>query len=169
MPLETIKRTKHVTGTLYYLRFPLEEFELARALTLGPATHIEFATLGEPRSALLPRFWAYGPRREHIGQRLTTAAEIQCVSRCTVCTDRIRYKVRWQPSVTEDLAQFVAILDTHDAEVMFGCADIATWELLLQFPTQALVLDLYAACDCSGLTLTRRSPATTSVFSNKTY
>ncbi|WP_433633294.1 hypothetical protein [Halomicrococcus sp. NG-SE-24] len=142
----------------------MQELDLARPLSLGPATYLEFATLGETEMGILPRFWAYGPEREALCERLETDPDVEAVSQQTECDDRVQYSVRWDTDLTGDLAHFVETIHAHDAIVLFGRADQTFWRCLLQFPSKPSLLDFFANYELDSLTIEHHSPQQAHVF-----
>ncbi|RBI58432.1 hypothetical protein DMJ13_26785 [halophilic archaeon] len=143
---------------MYRVQLPMQELDLARPLSLGPATYLEFATLGETETGILPRFWVYGPEREALAERLETDPEVEAVSQRTVRDDRVQYSVRWGARVTGDLARFVQTVHAHDAVVLLGRADRTFWRCLLRFPSESTLLDFYADCEIDTLQAEHQSP-----------
>ncbi|RBI60764.1 hypothetical protein DMJ13_17610 [halophilic archaeon] len=142
----------------------MQELDLARPLSLGPATYLEFATLGEPETGILPRFWAYGPEREALAERLETDPEVEAVSQRIVRDDRVQYSVRWDTNLTGDLAHFIETIRAHDAIVLFGRADQTFWRCLLQFPAKSSLLDFFADYELDLLTIEHHSPQQAHTF-----
>ena len=149
---------------MFRFQLPMEDLERAGALSLGPRTYIEFATLSKSEERLLPQFWAYGPERDMLLDRLETAPEVTAVSQETVCDDRIRYTVRWDVAPTSTLAQFSQLIQGHDATFLFGRADQTFFRCLLQFPSNTTLLDCYADCECAPLEVEDHSPRDAHAF-----
>ncbi|RBI59824.1 hypothetical protein DMJ13_22220 [halophilic archaeon] len=149
---------------MYQIQLPMQELDLARPLSLGPATYLEFATLGDPETEILPRFWAYGAESEVLAERLNTASDVESVSQQTECNDRVQYSVRWNTDLTGDLAHFIETIQAHDAIVLFGRADQTFWRCLLQFPAKSSLLDFYTDCKFDSLTIEHLSPQQAHAF-----
>jgi hypothetical protein len=130
---------------VYRLTIPVEEITLVCPYLRASNSFLEFATLGEPSTELLPQFWAYGPDRELLANRLANDQAVTDISHSARCSNRVHYQVDWDMSAdaVTPLAQLTTTLHNQGVTVLFGRVAPTEWMCLLQFPTRESVIQFY--------------------------
>ncbi len=130
---------------VYRLTFPAKEIALISPYLHESDSYLEFATLGEVSTELFAHFWAYGPDRELLGDRLATDRVVTEISQLARCSDRIRYWVEWDMNAdaVASLEELATALHNQDVMVLFGRVTPTEWHCFLQFPSRESVIHFY--------------------------